>query len=208
MATVKPFFYFRQMKKILLFFLCCAFTTSVVSQNAKKNSAKDFKNYMNAIQDKDVDKVMSYHPDFLFQAIPKKQVKEEFEKTHNNPGVTFHIKKYKIEKLGKTIKGDSLFYKVIRYKTSIETRLAKIDDKSAKDKEAFNRLHEMRLLSQYGFGNVTLNKKTGFFEIQERNKVCAISKDGVNDWKFIVLEYKHREALQKLLPTKLYKEFD
>lgn len=163
---------------------------------------------MQSIMEKDIEKAVSYYSELLFQITPKETVSNELTALYKNPKLSFDIKKYKIDKIGKTVKGASLFYKVIRVRSTIETKLTKIDNRTDKEKEAFLRLHEMRLLSQYGFGNVNLNKKTGVFEVKNQQKVVGISKDGVQDWKFIELKYEQKEALSKLLPKKLHKEFN
>ena len=176
------------------------------SQNSKKNVAKDFNSYMETLVNKEFAKTVEYHPEFVFQSTSKKQMIQGLEKTYNNPAFTFKIDSYAIDKIGRAYKSDSLFYRVIKYQVNMNKKLNSLDKKSAKDKEAFLRILEMQLLSQYGFGNVTLNKKTDFFKIKEKSKVCAISKDGIKDWKFIVLNYEQRESLKLLLPKKLHKE--
>ena len=74
----------------------------------------------------------------------------------------------------------------------------------SEDEKKF-RINLMKLSLEESFGseNVKYNFRNDFFEIKSIKNAYAISKNGKDDWKFLVLEKNQDIILKKLLPEEL-----
>lgn len=57
---------------------------------------------------------------------------------------------------------------------------------------------------KFGEGNVSFDKKTGFFIIKAKKQIIASSTDNNKNWKFITVDNpKMKELLAKIIPAEL-----
>lgn len=191
------------MKKVLcvlLFF--CAYVC--FSQSSKENIKSDFNTYMHLTINKEFDKSIEYVVEDFFEIIPKEQMIKAFEQIYNNPKIEFKIGNSKIISIGVIEKIEEKYYAIIRYLSPMEMKIKPDNPKeSAKEKEERLNMIEAAFARQFGAKNVTYNKETDFFEVTATKQACSVSKNGQNDWKFVMLDKRRRYILEKFLPKKI-----
>lgn len=58
--------------------------------------------------------------------------------------------------------------------------------------------------NKFGKGNVDLDKTSGFFKINAKKEVIAISTNNKNNWKFVTIDNpKMKVFLEKIIPSEI-----
>lgn len=178
-------------------------TSVVSSQNYKKTIEKEFSEYLNSIVNMEFEKSMEYLTDDFFEIIPKEQMIMVMEKSFNNPDIEFELKDPKILNIDNTEKVEDKFYSLISYSLAMNMKFKISEDESEDEKKLRLNLTKLSFEKEFGSDNTSYNEKTEFYEVKSEKEVYAISNNGIDKWKFIVIDEKQMFILQKLLPQEL-----
>ncbi|WP_316785534.1 hypothetical protein [Pedobacter frigiditerrae] len=192
-----------KLKKVLLITLLLATSSVAMAQDYKKEIEKEFKEYLNALFSKDFEKSMNYLTPEVFKIIPKAQMIKIMEQTFNEPSIEFELKDAKIIEIQNSEKIENKFYSFLSYSNLMRIKFKSERNETTEEKKMKNNLGKLSFEKTFGVQNVKYDDKTEFFEIYVEKPVYAISDNGKNDWKFIVVEKKQKSFLETLLPKKL-----
>lgn len=196
------------MKKVLIFifFLFIAVTSSY-GQDYKANIEKSFSEYFRLMASGEFDKSMEYIPDDFFKVLPKQQMVAMMKQLMNSKEFEFRLTEGKI----KTIKDSKVVggkhYALFNYSNSMSMKFKELDTLQDKDTKA-KKLNMIKdaLKLKFGDDHVKLNDQTSTFVIDVVKKSCAVSVDGLTNWKFINIETEQKGLLQKILPAEIIDE--
>jgi len=194
-----------KIKTILILLISLNLSTTVFCQNYKKDIEVLFMEYLNSIINRDFEKSTHYISDDFYKIISREQTVQLMEKTFNNPGLEFHIKEPKIIEVKDSELIEHKFYSLLTYSNILYIRFLYTGEKEETTNEHRSRINLTKSSLEQTFcsKNVNYDDKTDFFEIYTEKQVYAISKNGETDWKFIVLDKKQKDILEKLLPKQL-----
>lgn len=179
----------------------CSF---VFGQSGQDNLRGDFTTYINLTINQDFEKSMDYIVEDFFEVIPKQQLISVFKQLYNNPSMEFKVESPKILSIEPIEKIGDRFYSILMYSNLMKMRLKSEDnDESQEDKKNRIELLKSSFNKKFGDENVTYNNTTDFFEIKVNKKVCCVSKNGSNNWKFITIDSDKKYILQKFIPSKV-----
>ena len=199
------------MKKIFiltiftLIILSCKTTKTVSNQVYKENIKTAFVEYNNHILNMEFEKSMEYMLPEFFEIIPKSQMVLLMKQTFNNPEMEFKMDKPKDIIIGNAKKINEKYYSLINYTYDIKMKFNNNDETEISDdeKKLTQNLIKLSLEKTFGSENVKFNNETEFYEIHSKKDAYGISKDGLTDWKFVVIEKKQKYILEKILPKEL-----
>ena len=175
-------------------------TAVVDNQNTIRT---DFSSYLNLIKDGEFDKAMDYLIPEFFEIVPRDQMIQVLEETFNSPELEFELKDPKILNVGAAKKVEDKFYSKLKYSNRMDIKFKREEGETKEDKEFTNNILKISFEETFGAENVTYNSETGFFEIYEEKSAISISNNGINDWKFLVLEKEQNAILEKLVPQEI-----
>ncbi|RZK10459.1 MAG: hypothetical protein EOO46_10675 [Flavobacterium sp.] len=160
---------------------------------------------MTAIETRNFEKSTDYILPEFFDIIPKSQLVKMMEMTFNNPSMVFELKNPKVLSVEDAKKVQEKYYSLLTYSNQMNVRMLNEEEQPETEDEKKMRMSLIQLSLEKTFGseNVKYNKETDFFEILVEKQVYAISKNGKNDWKFLVLDKEQKMILSKLLPKDL-----
>ena len=191
------------MKKHLLIALLLTVSTFGYSQDHKRNIEVQFTEYLNSIVNMEFDKSVEYLVPEFFEIIPKSQMIKVMEQTFNNPSMEIEIKNPKVLSINDSQKIEEKYYSLLTYSNQLNMKMSNDEPETEDEKAARIDMTKLYLEQTFGSENVDYNEKTDFFEIQSQKDVYAISKDGLTEWKFLVIEKDQKIILEKLLPKEL-----
>jgi hypothetical protein len=146
---------------------------------------------------------MNYVIPEFFEIIPKSQMIKLMEQTFNNPSMEFELKNPKILSINDAQKIEEKFYSLLSYSNQMNMKILNEGEETEDEKKMRIGLTQLSFEKNFGSENVKYNEETDFFEILVEKQVYTISKDGIKDWKFLVIEKKQKVLLEKLLPKEL-----
>ena len=185
---------------IILLGSSCKTSKKVSNTVYKENIKTAFVEYNNHIINKEFEKSMEYVLPEFFEIIPKHQMISLLKKTFNNPEMEFKVDKPKNIKIGNATKLSDKYYSLINYSSDIKIKFNNGNKTSDEDEKLSQNLIKLSLEKTYGSENVKFNNKTGFFEIHTNKNAYGVSKNGLTDWKFIVIEKNQKQIIEKILP--------
>ncbi len=193
------------MKRILfLLIIISNLTFGQESDKYKKNLNNDFIEYNDLILKQEFEKSMDFMLPEFFEIIPKNQMILLMKQVYKNPDLEFEANKPKDIEYGKLKKIEEKYYSEITYSYDIKMKFNNVEESEDEEKNELNKnLMKLTLEKTFGSGNVHFNKETEFYEIHSIKNAFGISKNGISDWKFVVVEPKQKFILEKILPIEL-----
>ncbi|RYY34129.1 MAG: hypothetical protein EOP46_14420 [Sphingobacteriaceae bacterium] len=187
------------MKSIFVFLLVCNVAVGF-GQDSKKAIENGFIGYSQTLVNKDFHKMADYITEEVFTYLAKDDYIRLMQKTFNSPDFDITIKDPKLVTIGdvQNIKGK--YYSIVDYSNLLNIKL-----KPENDGLANTMAVKRSLESGFGAVNVNYDEKAKLFVIHMKSKMCAISADGVNNWKFVALEANLKPMLGKFLPVEILK---
>jgi hypothetical protein len=192
-----------KLKQNLFTILFLTISTIGIAQDYKNELKKEFNDYLSTIVNMEFEKSMEYIIPEFFEIIPKSQMIKVMKQAFNNPGMEIEIKNPKIIEVKDKKEIENKYYSLLTYSNQMNMKIDGEDEETEDEKTTRINLTKLSLESTFGSENVEYNKETEFFEIQSQKDVYGISKNGENNWKFLVVEKKQKMILEKLLPKEL-----
>ncbi len=192
--------------KYLIAALFIAICINGRAQDYKKEIESEFMEYLNSLVNMEFEKSVEYITPEIFEIIPKSQMIKMMEMTFNNPSIEFELKNPEIIKIENAQKLEDKFYALLTYTNQMNMKLLAEGEETEDEKKMRINLSKLSLEQTFGVENVKYDEETDFFEIQAQKDVYGISKNGLTDWKFIVIEKKQKIILEKILPKALYEK--
>jgi len=174
------------------------------SQDYKKAIESEFTEYINLALDKEFEKSMEYIMPEVFEIIPMAQLIEIFEETFNDPEIEIKMTNPQIIAIQDSEKIDGKYYAFLTYTNEMKLNFFSDDDDYTEEglQLSVNSL-KPSLEQTFGAGNVFYNEETRFFEILTQKDVCAVSIDGISNWKFLEMNKDQAYILKRILPKEL-----
>jgi hypothetical protein len=190
--------------KIKLLSVLFLFTSSIFSQIPEENLRKEFNTYINLTINQDFEKSMDYVVEDFFEIFPKEQMVSLMKQIYNNPSMEIKLEKPTILEVDKIEKINEKYYSILTYSNLMKMKLKSEDEnESDEDKKMRIGLIKVSLFKKFGAENVDYNEKTDFFEIKVTKKVCSVSKNGNDIWKFVTIEKEQKYILEKFIPKEI-----
>jgi len=188
------------MKKIILSFLMMAAITLSYAQSPKDNLKKDFNAYIGYSIKKDFKKSMEYIVDDFFEIVPKEQMIKQFEQVFNDPGLEIKLESPKILKIGSLDKIDQKHYAIITYSNLLKMKVLPKNNETEEDLKRKIQVLKASVSKQSGVQSVKFDEKNYSFEANVIEKVCGVSANGRDGWKFVKLDKDITFIIEKFLP--------
>jgi len=189
------------MKKVILSLLMMIAVTLSYAQSPKENLKKDFNAYIGYSIKKDFKKSMEYIVDDFFEVVPKDQMIKQFEQVFNDPGLKIKLESPKILEIGNLEKIDQKHYAIITYSNVLKMKvLRKNESETEEDLKRKAALLKASVSKQSGVQSVKFDEKNHAFEAKVIEKVCGVSANGNNGWKFVKLDKDITFIIEKFLP--------
>jgi N12 class adenine-specific DNA methylase len=190
--------------KIKLLSVLFLFTSSIFSQIPEENLRKEFNTYINLTINQDFEKSMDYVVEDFFEIFPKEQMVSLMKQIYNNPSMEIKLEKPTILEVDIIEKINEKYYSILTYSNLMKMKLKSEDEnESDEDKKMRIGLIKVSLFKKFGAENVDYNEKTDFFEIKVTKKVCSVSKNGNDIWKFVTIEKEQKYILEKFIPKEI-----
>lgn len=187
-------------KNLLLIFLL---GLGACSQDHKQEIETEFTAYLTSLEKGEFEESLNYLVPEFFEIVPRSQLLEVMEQTFHNPDFVFEIKNPKILSVGEVRAINDKHYALLTYSNQLNMRFTGDVQLTSEDIEMRNEVLMANLKEGFGAENVGYNRESGFFEIQAEKRAYAISANGKNNWKFLVLEEEQKPILTRLLPAEL-----
>lgn len=196
------------MKKGLVFiFFVFATLTSSYAQDYRANIEKGFSEYFRLMATGAFDQSMEYIPDEFFKVVPKQQMVAMMKQLMNSKEFELKFTEGKVKniKAPKVVNGKH--YALFSYTNAMSMRFKELDTLQDKNKKAqkLNVIKEALAL-KFGDEHVKLDDQTSTFVIDVVKKSCAVSLDGLANWKFVNIETEQKGLLQRILPAEIIDE--
>jgi hypothetical protein len=183
---------------LIIYFLFIGLKNSF-AQDSKQDIQRDFINYSKLISENKIDQALEYVNPKLFTLIPRDQMKSLLEAVYKMPNIEYKISIPKIINFSESKNIDNISYVKLETISPIEMKFKDIeldDQKLAGMTKSFE--------AKFGEGNVSFDKKTGFFIIKAKKQIIASSTDNNKNWKFITIDNpKMKSLLAKIIPVEL-----
>jgi hypothetical protein len=187
-----------------LLFLFLFFTISIFSQDGKVNLKKTFETYIELSINQDFEKSFDYVVEDFFKIFPKSQMIILMKQMYNNPSVEFKLEKPEILNTSNIEKIENKFYSILTYSNLMKMKVKNQKKDENKDEKKMRiSLIELSLNKKFGSDNVNYNSSTEFFEVKVIKKVCSVSKNGLNGWKFVTIDKEKKYLLEKFIPEQI-----
>lgn len=183
------------------------------AQDYKVEIKKEFGDYLDLILVQDFEKSMDYVIEDVFEIVPKESMISLMETTFNTPGLELSLEKANIISVGDAEIVEEKYYAMLEYsnimkmkfteeenETEDEETETQTEEEIAKEKKITNALIRVSLAKSFGDENVKFNEKTETYEIFAQKQAYAVSKNGKDNWKFIVVEKNQKAFLEMILP--------
>jgi hypothetical protein len=192
-----------KLKQKLFTILFLTISTIGIAQDYKNELKKEFNDYLSTIVNMEFEKSMEYIVPEFFEIIPKSQMIKVMKQAFNNPGIEIEITNPKIIEVKDKKEIENKYYSLLTYSNQMNMKIYGEAEETKNEKTTRINLTKLSLESTFGSENVEYNENTDFFQIQSQKDVYGISKNGENNWKFLVIEKKQKMILEKLLPKEL-----
>lgn len=189
-------------KLVFIFFTTIVFTVSH-SQTAKLNIEKDFTTYINLVFSQDFEKSTDYIVEDFFEILPKGQMINLMQQVYNNPSMEYQAEKPKILTIENAEKINDKYYSLLTYSNLMKMRFLVEEEETDEEKTLRTSLVKISLSKKFGSENVSYNQKTDFFEVNVVKNVCAVSKNGIDTWKFVTIESESKHILKTFIPVEI-----
>lgn len=189
--------------KVLPFLISLLITFSAVAQSPKENIRTTFEHYLKLNDGLQFDELMDYIVEDLFKIAPREELIKVFESMFNDPTIDIIMKPSKINQINEVEKYGEKHYAILTYHGTFSIKMNEVDEMSKKERNELINIFFKGMQDAYGKEHVSVDKKTGYVTVSKMNVVCCVSRDGINDWKFVAIEKKQIPMLQKFLPKEI-----
>lgn len=189
------------MNYIVSFFFIVFYHT-LSGQSAVENIRQDFETYYTLLTKKEYEKSMDYLVDDIFKIVDRKTLtKVMMSKIGDAQNMDISIVKPDTFYIADVQKIDQKYYAMIRYINLMHVKIKpKKPIESYEERARQIKIFKFTFSTAFGENNVNYNKVTNLLEIRVPSATCAISKDGIQGWKFINLEKDKFKIFEKFIP--------
>ncbi|MES2829796.1 MAG: hypothetical protein V4687_16680 [Bacteroidota bacterium] len=194
------------LKRTLTLLLLLACSTTLFAQDYKANVKQSFSTYYKYLVAGEFEKSMDYLPPAIFAVVPRAQMVTALKSVMTNPEIQIRLTSFEIKEILDKRKIDTANYVKIRYVGGITMKMKGDSTETVQERE--NRLNATKtaLENSFGSGNVGLELKTETFTVTTTKNSWGISKNGITDWKFVLVDPSQRLILEKILPKEIIEE--
>lgn len=189
---------------ILLLFILVSITS--LAQDYKANIKQRFTEYTHYMIEHKFDKSLDYLPEAVFTIVPRTQLLAVFEQLLNKKNMEVKLISFDIKEIGNSRKIDSCYYANIKYTSVMSMKFNSDTVESSANKAKRLSMTNMAFANVFGTDNVKLDEATETFTISPAKSSWAISKNGLDGWKFVNIEREQRLIMEKILPKELIEE--
>ncbi len=195
------------MKKITTFvLLILSFSAFTQTAPTAESLKKEIDKYCKLSLAKDVDGLLDFMPDELFEMAPRDAMKEALEQSLNSDKVDIYFDKIDATAISPIIELEKKYYARIDYSSIIRFGFAKMiaemDDDTQKQ---FVSNVDEAYKKQFGEKNIKYNATTKTYTVSVSNHSFAIYN---NKWKFIGDEDKTKVLVNKIVPEEVQKKLN
>ncbi len=190
--------------RLLLLFMSMSFCATLSAQDYRAQLESDFYTYVNLLVEKDFEKSMDYIVDDFFEIIPRDQLVQLMEQAFSTPGFEIKLRDPKIIDVQKREKVDGKHYVFMNYSNLMDMKIIKEVHATEEEHKAYMDMMQFAFEDSFGEDNVKLNTEDSSFEIYSEKMVCSISENGVDSWKFLVVESNQKALLEQILPAAIF----
>lgn len=198
------------MKKILLStILLVLLGLGAYAQSGKEAIQKEIDNYLLALENRDVDKILDYVYPKLFDLAPRAMMKDMMESFYKDSTITFQDSK--IENISEIIEQDTIQYALIDYAFTMvslvkdEFGATESEEGEENEEDGFDPASMFKMM--YGEENVKYDKKARKIYINQNKQMFAILDPAYEGgWKFLENQ-KDSPFIGTMIPEEVQKQF-
>lgn len=189
---------------ILLLAAPIILSTTAFAQNHKGDISKTLKEYYDAVEKQEINRLLDYMPPEFFQAIPRETLVEAMEKTYNDPTLGMSISDYKLLNTADIVKVDKRLYSKItcEFTLSMNPTAPELDNPDARA------YLQQQFELKYGKDKVKANAETGAIDIRATSDSYAIKDPEWDGWKFMEDQAGQEEIIEMIVPEEARKQLN
>ncbi len=171
------------------------------STNYQTEIQRDFRKYNAFIIDEEYEKSVNYMPEEFFDYIEKEDLIQAMKNTMNNPDILAELEMPKNIICSEPKEAESKHYSRITYTS--ELRIKFLDDEkleSEEEKRLQKKWVRTALEERYGADNLSYNTETEYYTIHSAKTALGISKDGIENWRFLLVEPEQEAIIREIVP--------
>ncbi len=172
-------------------------------QDYKQTIEAEFTDYLNTIVNMEFEKSVEYIVPEFFDVVPKSQVIMMMQQGVKSKLMETEILNPQILKIDNAVKIDGKYYVLLTYSSEMKIRFFGIEDETKYEKSSRLSMTKGYLEDTFGSDNVYYNDEKDRFDIQSVKDVYAISENGQDNWRFLVIEKDQKMIIDHVLPTEI-----
>lgn len=149
------------------------------------------------------DSMMDYVVEDVFKIASREEVKGYIEKMFNDKTLDIKIEKPLSINISDVEKIGEKHYSLVQYDFTMYMKYKDVLFDNDKERKIMNDILIDNLRNKFGKQNVKLDKKSGYIQILQKVYLCAISYDGINDWKLASIGKAQKNLLMKFIPLQI-----
>ena len=191
------------MKKIKLLLFTIFFTAVLFAQTDKQIIETTAQSYMNAVKNKDIDKMLDAMLPDVFEMVNRNQLKMSMEQMFNNPNMTIEYLSAKIFDISETVSHKENKYARINYDSSFKMVFPSGDGISAEENKTMLNSMKSVLESQFGKDSIEINYEKASVTVNSNSYMYAVRSPKFEGWKFINDDDSMGQLAKNIIPAEV-----
>ncbi|TPV35021.1 hypothetical protein FJ651_05700 [Paucihalobacter ruber] len=191
------------MKKLKLLLVTAFLSAAIFAQTDQQVIQATAQTYMNAVKNKDIDKMLDAMLPDVFEMVNRNQLKMSMEQMFNNPNMIIEYLSAKIFDISETVRHKDNKYARINYDSSFKMLFPSDDGISAEENKSMLNSMKSVLESQFGKDSIVLNYDESSVTVNSNSYMYAVSSPKFDGWKFINDDNAMGQLAKNIIPAEV-----
>lgn len=179
----------------------CLFSWATAQHANRQSLDSSFKNYFQALEQKDAAKIISYLPHQLFAVADRSELESVVAATLNHDDFSVDFSNLKIIKLAEILKEKGIAYSIVNY----EFQLVMKEKNSGAAAVGLSELYES-YKSVLDEEHLQFDEKNKTLSIKQAARVYAVNDPAFKGWKFIDNQMYLTYSDEEIIPDSILKK--
>lgn len=191
------------MQKLISLLISVFFTVVLFAQTDQQVIQATAQTYMNAVKNKDIDKMLDAMLPDVFVMVNRNQLKMSMEQMFNNPNMIIEYLSAKIFNISETVSHKDNKYARINYDSSFKMLFPSNDGVSAEENKTMLNSMKSVLESQFGKDSIVINYEEASVTVNSNSYMYAVSSPKYEGWKFINDDDSMGQLAKNIIPAEV-----
>lgn len=191
------------MQKLISLLISVFFTVVLFAQTDQQVIQATAQTYMNAVKNKDIDKMLDAMLPDVFEMVNRNQLKLSMEQMFNNPNMKIEYLSAKIFDISETVSHKDNKYARINYDSSFKMLFPSGDGVSTEENKTMLNSMKSALESQFGKDSIVINYEEASVTVNSNSYMYAVSSPKFEGWKFINDDDSMGQLAKNIIPAEV-----